>query len=382
MHRPLKWSKPVSYAILAASILVSAGLFLLIFRMLPIEGTTLGSDWRTIWRGVNQGQAAFGVTRRGIGGMYTPPWTLLFLLPLGFLPFKESWGIISLVSLISLVFSVPQKKGGKADWLAILLLVSSFPAMRNLADGNLEAIVVAGIVLLVVGFARTSPFLLALGVILSTAKFQETWLLLLVLPYLIYRCWTTTQWIKLLVILLPILALGMELWGREWLAALLGAQFLQNPTSAQLSNVMGRGTLIDITLTAGLVRLGAPVWLARLAWLVLFGLTLLLSIKILRQNQQLTRYRAAFWVTASILLAPYASGDSFLTILALAVIPIFQQDRPLGIILLALVDLPYLASHQLLFSYQAFYWTILALAVWVILSLRLDKELTSESIKC
>ena len=76
------------------SVFLAGYLFLQVFRSLPIENTPLGLDWRTIWKGIHLGQVTFGNTEGGIGGMYTPPWGIFFLFPLGFLSFRDSLSLI------------------------------------------------------------------------------------------------------------------------------------------------------------------------------------------------------------------------------------------------------------------------------------------------
>ncbi len=72
-------------------------------------------------------------------------------------------------------------------------------------------------------------------------------------------------------------------------------------------------------------------------------------------------------IAASLLLAPYAAGDSVLTVLAIGIIPLFQARPRTGLILIAFVDLQYVLPRDFLFQYSAFYWTamlITCLGIW------------------
>ena len=70
------------------------------------------------------------------------------------------------------------------------------------------------------------------------------------------------------------------------------------------------------------------------------------------------RWAAPAAAVALLLLSPYAAGDSFLTVLAIGLIPPIVSGNLWAILLLLLADLPYLASRGLLFYQSANYWTI------------------------
>jgi hypothetical protein len=293
--------------------------------------------------------------------MFTPPWGVLFLLPFGFLSFRDSWGIISLVTLIFLVVSVPRLSNKKLDVMGTVLLILSFPALRNLADGNLEGLVVGGIILMLLGYNSSNPLVLSLGVLLATVKFQETWLLCLVVFCLIWRRWPTSHQGLVFTIIGVTVIFSVLLWGRDWVKAFI----LNTPNMGGLSSAMGRGTLIDITASAALGRLGLPLWFISVTWIFLLGITLWL----LRHHPPallISWEYAAFLVAASMLLAPYVSGNSFLTIVAIGIIPLLRRNRFAAIALIILAYLPYLMSKNTLYYYQSYYWSFLLFVVWVV----------------
>jgi hypothetical protein len=72
-------------------------------------------------------------------------------------------------------------------------------------------------------------------------------------------------------------------------------------------------------------------------------------------------------IAGSLLIAPYAAGNSVLSVLAIGIIPLLQSNLLLGGILIVLVNLPYLWSLDMLYNYQAYYWTIVVFLIWAIL---------------
>jgi hypothetical protein len=349
----------------SASVLFAAALVIGVFRWLPIENTSLGLDWQTIWGGIRHGNVTFGQTGGSVGGLFTPPWGILLLLPLGFLPFRDSWGVITFISLLALVFSVPRLTDKRLDHAGIVLLVVSFPALRNVADGNLGALVTGGVALSLYAYETSSPVLMFLGLMLATVKFQETWALVLLLLYLMLSRWPVSQWLRVVLFASPVVGASMFLWGGQWLSALLGGASPLG-TARWLTSAMGRGSLIDITLSAALRRLGAPEWAVAASWVALLAVTLLVMFVWARVSNQLSRQVAAFLISSSLLLSPYASGNSFLTVLAIGIIPLLQEHRRVGGVMLLLANAPYLAPKGILYYYQSYYWTFMLLASWAV----------------
>jgi hypothetical protein len=72
------------------------------------------------------------------------------------------------------------------------------------------------------------------------------------------------------------------------------------------------------------------------------------------------------------LVAPYVSGNSFLTAVAFGIVPIFQSDRIFGSILFLSVYVPYFVSQDILYSYQSYYWTFLLVAVWLYSAMKVN----------
>jgi len=351
--------------ILALSIIFSSGLFIWGFRLLPLENTTLGLDWKTIWDGIYRGKVVFGNSSETIGGMYTPPWGIILLLPLGFLSFRDSWGIISLISLVGLISSVP-KKNNKLDIFAISLLVLCFPSLRNFADGNLEGLVIGGVAVMLWAFRIQKPILLAMGMLIASIKFQETWLLSLMILYLINKNWSSSDFAKVLICGGIVSGISMLFFGQGWIESLFG----EVSGTAVLSSAMGRGSLIDISLSGAMERLGVSSVYRNLAvGLLLIAIFLLLYI-LDKRDKLFQEDVVGLLLVVSMLVAPYVSGNSFLTVVAIGVVPLFQANRLIGSILFVLINLPFIFGQDILYYYQSYYWTFLLVTVLLIFSWR------------
>jgi len=118
---------------------------------------------------------------------------------------------------------------------------------------------------------------------------------------------------------------------------------------------------MDSSLLSTLSRLMLPSWLVLSGWVILAGLVALYAW---RSGPAFSRQKVAVLIAASLLLSPYAAGDSYLTVLALGIIPLVMAGNQLAILLLALVDLPYFASREVIYSWSAIYWTALLL-LWL-----------------
>lgn len=358
----LKIEKALPVVIFIVCVISLAILFMHIFRQLPNETTTLGLDWRTIWTGIKNGTITYGNLGETIGGMYTPPPGILFLLPFGYLPFKESWGLLAFISILILIISVPKTKAQKLDWLAIFLLVLSYPSLRNIADGNLEAFVVVAVVLMLKGYARNSPIIITLGLLLATIKIQETWLLIIVFSLYVIWKWPKKKWLPIFFSVAFVTIGSMLMWGKPWLEAILShTNQANNIPGIIFTTEMGRGSIIDITLSSCMQRLGFASWITSCLWLLLFISTGLIVLLWFKRGGNFTKILSALLLSSGILLAPYVSGNSFLVLVAIGLIPLFQYDKIIGSLMLALTYLPYLASQQILYHYQSYYWTFLSI---------------------
>jgi hypothetical protein len=336
-----------------AVFVAAAVLFVQGFGRLPLENAGLAIDWKQFWGATHGFQAHYANS-----GVYSPPWILPVLWPLSFLPLAWGWGLLAFATLIVLLLSVPRHEQ-RWRWAGgLILLASAYPALRQAVDGNLEALVIGGVLLMLWALPRENTMLLSIGVLLAAVKLQVSWLILLFLGYWLLRNWPrqallkTGGWLALFAI--PALT-----WrGPQWLEALRAFPYA--------------GSLIDSSLRATLLRLGAPPFVAWIAWTILGGATVWLLVN---QPKEPGRLRIGWLASASLLLGPYAASNSVLVPLALGAIPFFQVEPRWGLALIVLYDLPYLAlgNPGLRMAWEGSFWTGALLLTWALLALRLDE---------
>ncbi len=362
MAEPVE-KQPVGSAIPAftpASFLLAGGLVLgalaataLFFMRIPIAGTSLALDWI----GIRAGLAGWNVTYGAGSTLQIPPWSALLLIPIGMLPLQAGWGVVAFLTLVTAPLSLPwdRLRGGKIVLAAIILMLG-FPILRTIVDGNVEFLIVAGLILLEAGILRRQPVLFALGILLSAAKLQETWILLLCLPLLAAIAWTTCKWLEA-VGLAAMVALPAMLWrGREWLQTVLG--------------MPDRADIMNNSLLTSLRRFGLAGVPAFLIWAILFLATVFVAVRYCRGY---SREGIALFLSASLLLAPYAAGNNMLVVYVFGALPLLLARRWEGGLLFALINLPYffLPFRDIMYWWSAPYWTLVLLISWVLFAVRM-----------
>jgi len=343
---PLPTKSLFSYGFVALCVMLSAAVMIYFFRSLPpVEGTSLGIDWKILWPDIQNGQLNYGDQLR------IPPWDALLVLPLGLLSMRDSWALLTLFTLSILIASVPQMRNKRRlYWVSVFLLVTSYLSLRHLIDGNFEAIVISGILLFLYAYRTQNPLYGAIGLLLASAKPQETWLFLIACGFLVIRTWPRRKQVTLTAII-AVVVLPCLIWvGRLWLTS-MGA-------------ILERGSLVDISLSATFGRLGLPSIAFAIAMLIFSGATIYLIAK---TKPILSREKAAFLLCASMLLAPYTAGNSFLTIVTIGIIPLWLVKPRIGGILLVLSDLLFFAPADFLYYYSGYYWTAMLLITWIIM---------------
>jgi hypothetical protein len=349
-------------AIIIISNLAVVVLFAYFFNQIPIKNTSLAMDWKTEWAAMRGARLEY----LPVDGVRFPPWSLLPFLPLGLLPMRTGWGILAGISVCILAASAPRTKPAPVYLLSVLLAVISFPSVRNIVDGNYEAIVVAGVLLILYGYSRESIAALVFGFLLATIKVQEVTLLLIITALYVVIAWPLRRWLK--AGLLTAGAVGLTLlWrGRSWIVALFGANYGKYTNS-----------IIDISISAAAKRLGIiPPAITVILWAAIVGITFYTAWK---TRPALSRQKAGMLIAASLLVAPYAAGNSVLSVLAIGLIPLLQAEKLLGAVFIALFNVPYLWSIDMLFSYQAYYWTAITLLAWGVLTWRCLRDASNDA---
>ena len=340
-------------AFLAISLITVLILFAVFFEQIPTQNNTLAMDWKTSWLSIRGGDLQYWP----VDGLRFPPWSLVPLLPLGLLPMQTAWGILAGVGVFILVASVPRTGSKPVYWISIFLLVISFPSIRNIADGNMENLVVGGVLLILYGYSSKHLYAIVIGILLATIKLQEITLLLVVVAIYVLLTWTPRNWLKMGSWLTGAIVLSLIWRGQSWFVALFGLNYQKYTDS-----------IIDISISAALRRLGfIPSFVITLFWIAVLGITLFVAWK---SRATLSREKAGMLIAGSLLIAPYAAGNSVLSVLAIGMIPLFQANLLLGGILIALINLPFLWSTDVLYNFQAYYWTGVVFLVWAVLAWR------------
>ena len=317
-----------------------------LFSSLPFEDAGIAIDWKKFWLATHNFSATYGSS-----GLFNPPWILPLIWPITLFPFAISWGLSAYGTLIVLVSSIP-KSSSKKYWItSALLLATAYPTLRQLVDGNLEAVVIWGVLITLWASKNRNPLILAIGILFSAAKIHASWLLLIGLIIWVWREWPKRKIVKSITWTIG-LAIPFLFWrGADWLNAVASTP-QRIPSS--------------INLIESLAQLGLPFEFIGLVWIAIFFFTLR---SLFKKGWQLSRERIGWLTSASLLLAPYAGSNSVLTPLALGVIPFLQKNPVRGIALFALFNLPYLASGSSEFRtlWESSYWTFVLLLTWITL---------------
>ncbi len=336
---------PTKNLISFALLLAAGGLLVWAFGRLPIGDSGLAIDWKIFW------QASHNLRADYSGGLFfSPPWIFPLLWPFSLFPLAISWGLAGLALLAVLIASVPREFGKRRWLLGVLFLCSSYPALRQLIDGNLEALVIGGALLALWALPRKHALALTLGALLLAAKLQESWWLLFMLAYLVLRDWPSRVWLKTAGMVLVVLVASLIWKGGEWFHALVHFPFSATPID---SSLWANGKFMPPLL---IYALAAGIWLATLQMMP-------------RPGRQLGRIGAGALLAVGLLLSPYAASNSVLTPLAIGAIPLVFEYPALGLAALPFYFLPYivLTRPDLRANYEGVYWTGVLLLTWLVL---------------
>ena len=331
----------LEYGVFVVAVLVSAIMMMAFFMWLPIEGTTLGID--LLMSAFDGGRLYY----KEIFGLLNPPWSVLPLLPLGFLPDKAGWGLLVYSLLGVLLLSVPRTEKRWLFWLQTLILITAFPTLRIIADGQLEVLVIGGLLLLHFAYKRQQPVLMAIAVLLATAKPQSVFIVMLVLGIYILQTWPVRKWLLFGVVTVGVVGATLLWKGQEWLVAVSNFQFTN--------------TLIDVSLSGALDRFGAPLWVFGVLWLSIFSVSLWL---IFQGNRALSREKLAFLVVTSMLLAAYQGGNGILVPLAIGIITLLNRRVWFAVAMIILIDAGYSLNRGVFIPIFSYYITSVLLLMW------------------
>ncbi len=344
------------FLIAAAAFLAAMLLMVWFFMRIPTEGNTLAMDWKLIRPGVVDWELTYSPEN----GMRYPPWSAVLLLPLGQIPLAAGWGVVTFLTILILPLTLPREwDSGRKRILGVFALVLAYPTLRTIADGNIEFLILGGLVLLEYGLYAENLLFFVAGVLLSATKVQETWLLLVFLPLLAGKKWNLRRGAAAVGVLALVVLPAMIWKGREWILSMVTSPY--------------KGSVMDSSLLTMVQRLGAAPAMAFLAWAIVFGLTILIGVKYVRGY---SREAVGFFTAGSLLLAPYASSNNFIIPYAFGVVPLLLARRREGVVLAVLVNLPYLllSYRDFLYQYGALYWTLVMALAWILFALCLRSK--------
>jgi hypothetical protein len=325
---------------------------------LPIDATQIAIDWKQIWSATHGFTANFGSS-----GLFNPPWILPLIWPFTLFAFEISWGLAAIGTLTVLFVSVP-KTGSKNRWIAaVFILAISYPSLRQIVDGNLEAVVILGFLVVLKALEDRNELLLAIGFLLSTGKIQSSWLFIIGVSIWLYREWPRVKILRAIG-WVAALALPFLYWrGEAWLRAFTQVSPGQLPS------------WVSSSLNASLARHMIPKPFIWFSWLVLF---LVVLKTILSQDWEFSRNQLGMLSSASLLLAPYSASNSVLSPFALGVIPLWMDNPKVGGFLFILYNLPYLVTTNpaIRITWESSYWTGVLLITWV---MTLQTKITPDS---
>ncbi|MCB9435796.1 MAG: hypothetical protein H6673_02250 [Anaerolineales bacterium] len=331
--------------IFAASLALVIGLFIFLGVQLHVEDGPLAFDWKIIWHSIRNGSITYG------NGLYNPPWALLFLLPLGFVPVQIGWGIFTFLTLATLVMSV-QSPSPQAFWkrfVSILLVATAYPALRLYGDANVDALVILGIWLLVAGYNRRISWMMALGVLIATIKPQAVTLLLIILAVYCWQHLVPKIWIRAAGIVMVVVLISLLAYGGGWFDAI------------------SVGTLPSgISLPGLLSELDVPQGLIVLVQLLIGGITLGVALK---GPPVFSTLKIGMLTVASMIVSPYTNGHGMVIAMALVAAPFLLLRPFLGVMLILLLDFPiatFISNSQASQIKLGYYWTGVLIIYWIV----------------
>lgn len=335
--------KLITWGILSASVLFTTALFIYFASQLDLEDSRLAFDWKIYWN------AFQGDEVRYKDGMFNPPWSVAFILPLTFLSLSASLGLMMFFTLAVLLLSVPRHRNSGRYFAALFLLLTSFPVLRNFGDMNLQAYVISGLFIIIYAYQKQNPFLLAVGIVMASMKPQEVSLVMIGVALYTLQTFPFKETIKTgLTILLFVIASMLLLNGEEWLETI---------SSRGYGGIAPAKTLPEIGIPLPLIQV------------CLFFILIISCYVLYRGNRKLSREKIGLMALTSMITAPYIYNHSIVTVLVLLIIPLFLEVPFAGLIFLIAADLPLpyiLAEPNKEHTWLPLYWSVYMLAVWVL----------------
>ncbi len=198
------------------------------------------------------------------GAWYNPPWLLPILLPFTALPEREGSLAFRLATIVVLACSaIVFTEGQRWRRACLALVMASLPVWDSLIIGNVDGIVLLGLLLGYLATERRNPWLLGVGLVLASVKPQLSVLpTIALLPSL--RGWQRGQLFTASIAPAAAIASSLAIAGLDWPLRLLKVM-QENPPIPQFNFSLHRA------LNQARSTLDLPSWLPYLVGAVLFA---------------------------------------------------------------------------------------------------------------
>jgi hypothetical protein len=348
-RRSLLRLKLVLYVLLGAGIAAASLYFIDLTRSIDLRASPLAYDWEILWDATRGGHVQWDA------GMFSPPWALIFILPLSYLSLNVSWAIMTLLGATALVLSVPRYREWQWQLIGVLMLGASYSYRRYFTDTNYEAITILAVLAMLVAYRRRWPVLFAVAGMISTIKPQTTFLLVLVAALYVYQT-ATRRFFLQVAMLVGAMVVISTLWaGKPWLDTLTTRSFDYG---------------ISLYVTGS--KLGAPDWTLHAIQVLIIGVTLGVAYL---GNRELSRAKTGMLIAASLLSAPFSNLHSALVLLAIGIVPLALERPRVGIWLVLLFDVHYIDIFGLTYNFFDMHtgygqelWTTILIVSWLTLT--------------
>lgn len=348
------FSHPLARVMLIAVIgIITFIPFVLAIDYVDIYHEAMAFDWRNSFHGAIWLED-FGWTSRAFR---TPPWAVWYFLPFTALSYEMGWAVMMYLTALVLVRSVPYPS--RRFWVAgNFLLLTAHPTLRNFADVNLEAFVIAGLLLCLYAFNDKKVYWLSAGILLAAIKPQSIFLVFAVMGLYMLRSYPWKETAKVVAICGGVFVVTMLMWGQAWVGSITTVP-------------------PGISITAGLAELNFPPITIASIQIIIIAISVFVAW---RGKAELDRTKIGLLVSASVFAAPYANGPSVVPVLAFGGIAILMKRPWLGIFVFALYNLPFLEAfgvEEFIVS-DAIYFMIIQFITWVILLFDVYQEAETE----
>lgn len=324
---------------------------------MDVENANLIYDWGHFWQSLEGGKLTYG-SDLDVPPFNIPPWGAVLLMPLGLLPMRAGWSLIVTLTLAGLVFSAWLHAAAVSQIrriIGLLLLVTTYPVLRLIADGNVDGIALIGIYMVIFGYKNRKAYLLAAGSVISILKPQVVFILLLFVGIDILRKRSIKPYIIPGLLVGLYVLVTMLIWAEAWLH---NAQFLTDYGGISLNNM--------------LLPLGVPAVIRIVLVLIVVGI----SLYVVFRAENLSYLGAGLLVSASLLASPYAYGLSLAPLMAIGVLPVFARNWKAGLLLFLLYDLHFLTlmGVHVTVRQSLFYSSCILIITWMLLLYYVKQE--------